>query len=597
MLGRLLKFRHVALLTTALVPTGAAYAGLAPVVDVQASSPVTNVSREQLENLPTGRRVEDLIRTCPAQTIPTVSSEPQILIDGVLTSPTASLNCVQPDDVRMIEVYKAHNSLRAEYGVTPLQWNPVLADHAQTFANQLGQTGQLVHASREGRGTERENISQGLPNWNVNQLMGSWLNERQYFRAGIFPNVSTTGDWYQVGHYSQIIWPTTTDIGCGIGMGRGSSWLVCRYNPGGNKDGKPVGTQPQIAQGQDGPAQRASLFDLGIYAGRAWTTDWFDIGGDTLGVDAPGGYNVAEAFAELRIPLLRDAPFFEDGQYQELFTEDEYRAALERGNKLSTPPPDDPWLQDTLTMGNWSTNGGVRFDLYDSDSPPLPASFLDFGIQTGSADAGAFGYRDVPGALDIFPYSHNIFASDKIALSDDIFLDLPSQGTTEMPVDTKVEQPTLPPTEVFNPNQPKAAQPTAKYEPSNPNTCNAMRFWDAEKMYQEAKAKGDQGAMTAAKGYMANAIMRQYEAVEAGVEAGEMASINVWSAADFLGKFMESYKDLTGELPPGYYDPPNGFMLEDGVIKPVDTAVEQPQLPPAEVFKPEEQKNIQCDLM
>jgi hypothetical protein len=43
-----------------------------------------------------------------------------------------------------------------------------------------------------------------------------------------------------------MIWPTTTDIGCGMDTGGGFNWLVCRYSPGGNKDGKPVGT-PEAA--------------------------------------------------------------------------------------------------------------------------------------------------------------------------------------------------------------------------------------------------------------------------------------------------------------------------------------------------------------
>ena len=116
-----------------------------------------------------------------------------------------------------------------------------MADNAQGYANQLASTGQRAHASREGRGNERENLSQGMLGWGTGQMMASWLAEKPYFRAGIFPDVSTTGDWSKVGHYSQMIWPTTTSIGCGLASGSGFKWLVCRYSPGGNKDGKGVG--------------------------------------------------------------------------------------------------------------------------------------------------------------------------------------------------------------------------------------------------------------------------------------------------------------------------------------------------------------------
>lgn len=234
--------RHSPLLVPALLAGVSPAAAAAPVIDSRSTSPVTVVTSEQLEKLPTGRRLEDLIRSCPSNTLPTIARQPDVLIDG---KPVIDLNCVQPADIEMIEVLRTHNDLRAQYGAAPLAWDPALADGAQGYVNILSRTGQLVHAPREGRGTVRENISQGLPNYRARQLMDNWLNERRYFVPGTFPNVSTTGDWYQVGHFSQMLWPTTTTVGCARGVGAASSWLVCRYNPGGNKDGKPVGIPVQ----------------------------------------------------------------------------------------------------------------------------------------------------------------------------------------------------------------------------------------------------------------------------------------------------------------------------------------------------------------
>jgi hypothetical protein len=302
MLSRSLSCHAGSALALALFANASTWAAPVPVVDTKSTSTSSGISREQLDSLPTGRRLEDLVRTCPSNTIPTVSRQPDVLIDG---KPLVDINCVQPADIEMIEVYKEHNAVRAIYGASPLVWDPVLVLGAGGYVNQLSRTGRPVHSSREGRGTVRENLSQGLPGWDSMQLMGSWLNERQYFQPGTFPNVSTTGDWYRVGHYSQMIWPTTTLIGCARGIGMGSSWLICRYDPGGNKDGKTVGIPPlqtqQVAQapavnttirprliGGDytgGAAQganghRASLFDLGIYGGGAWTSDWFEIAGN-----------------------------------------------------------------------------------------------------------------------------------------------------------------------------------------------------------------------------------------------------------------------------------------------------------------------------
>lgn len=133
------------------------------------------------------------------------------------------------------------NFERAEVGVPSLRWNPMLAEHAQSYANELAHTGELTHAPREGRGIERENLSKGLMGWGPRQMLNNWVAEKSDFMPGTFPNVSRTGDWSRVGHYSQMIWPTTTDVGCGSATGSGFQWLVCRYSPGGNKDGQMVG--------------------------------------------------------------------------------------------------------------------------------------------------------------------------------------------------------------------------------------------------------------------------------------------------------------------------------------------------------------------
>jgi hypothetical protein len=99
----------------------------------------------------------------------------------------------------------------------------------------------LVHSSRESRGAERENLAQAPTFYSSGQVVGLWTSERRNFLPGVFPNVSRTGNWYDVAHYTQIIWPTTTEVGCGIAAADGFNFMVCRYLPGGNKDGKPVG--------------------------------------------------------------------------------------------------------------------------------------------------------------------------------------------------------------------------------------------------------------------------------------------------------------------------------------------------------------------
>ena len=218
-----------------------------PIVDRQAASPIQSITREELERLPAGQRIEDLLKTCPATTFPTVTRDTRLPAAGSPISNPVSIRCLAPADLEMIDVYRTHNAARAEYGASPLARDPLLELSAADYAGQLARSGKLVHAPREGRGNIRENISQGLRGWSAGQLLGSWLNEKKNFVPGTFPNVSRTGNWFDIGHWSQMIWAKTVVIGCARAAGIGSTWMVCRYGPGGNRDGDLVGVRPAPA--------------------------------------------------------------------------------------------------------------------------------------------------------------------------------------------------------------------------------------------------------------------------------------------------------------------------------------------------------------
>lgn len=151
----------------------------------------------------------------------------------------------QPAGALESRLLAMHNAERSAVGAQPLCWNPQLAMDAAAWAQQLAIIRQLVHAPREGRGIERENLQQTLKGWGPDRMLRDWIVEKRDFTPGYYPGVARDGNWLNVSHYTQMIWPTTTDIGCGYAEGGGYGWLVCRYSPGGNKDGKPVGFPTQ----------------------------------------------------------------------------------------------------------------------------------------------------------------------------------------------------------------------------------------------------------------------------------------------------------------------------------------------------------------
>ena len=135
-----------------------------------------------------------------------------------------------------------HNVARADVGAPPLQWDPRLAASAASYGPALAQIGRLVHSPREVRPGQRENLAMAWTDTtSPDQLVGLWVRERQLFRPGAFPAVSATGNWADVAHYTQMVWRSTTHVGCAMHQaGSGWTYLICRYSPPGNIDGRPV---------------------------------------------------------------------------------------------------------------------------------------------------------------------------------------------------------------------------------------------------------------------------------------------------------------------------------------------------------------------
>lgn len=132
----------------------------------------------------------------------------------------------------------AHNRERAAFGSRPLVWDASLAAQARAYASELAQLGRLQHAPKARRPGQGENLWMGSRGAYVPEAMvASWASERRWFRHGIFPAVSTTGRWSDVGHYTQIVWPRTSRLGCGMASSARWDVLVCRYSPPGNQDG------------------------------------------------------------------------------------------------------------------------------------------------------------------------------------------------------------------------------------------------------------------------------------------------------------------------------------------------------------------------
>ncbi|MGN6498043.1 MAG: CAP domain-containing protein [Tsuneonella sp.] len=136
----------------------------------------------------------------------------------------------------------AQNAERDSAGVARLSWSGKLAQDAQGWADRLAARGTLAHASQDERQSEGENLWMGTAGYySAEDMIGGFAAEREKFKPGKFPAVSRTGKWEDVGHYSQLIWRDTKEVGCAVARNRENDFLVCRYWPGGNWIGVEVG--------------------------------------------------------------------------------------------------------------------------------------------------------------------------------------------------------------------------------------------------------------------------------------------------------------------------------------------------------------------
>jgi pathogenesis-related protein 1 len=139
------------------------------------------------------------------------------------------------------ELVRAHNAWRQRAGVLSLRWAADLAARAQARAEYLAAHGCLIehgllpedvgenlyHAGplhAEGRKDELFAVTPA-------QVVDTWGAESADYSAA----QDTCARNRQCGHYTQIVWTITEEVGCGMSVcpTLGQVW-VCNYRPKGN---------------------------------------------------------------------------------------------------------------------------------------------------------------------------------------------------------------------------------------------------------------------------------------------------------------------------------------------------------------------------
>lgn len=125
-----------------------------------------------------------------------------------------------------------HNQFRAQHQVGPVTWSDTVAASIQAFVETCpaGHSGNLKYGENWG-------ASYGMT-LSISDMVTGWYQEEEDYN---YSNPELSSD--VIGHFTQIVWKGTTEIGCALITNCPRPWpestiWMCQYNPRGNLQGQ-----------------------------------------------------------------------------------------------------------------------------------------------------------------------------------------------------------------------------------------------------------------------------------------------------------------------------------------------------------------------
>ena len=161
---------------------------------------------------------------------------------------------------RLVGITAAHNVVRAAVDsntpLPPLVWSDKLAQYAQQWADQLATTSCSSPHHRTSQELQAVGYGENLAAFvssaggsTAQQAVTAWASEKTCYTFGelMTTDQCDTACYTALhsdgcGHYTQIVWRTSTSVGCGVatcqnGKGKEDIW-ICNYSPPGNYVGR-----------------------------------------------------------------------------------------------------------------------------------------------------------------------------------------------------------------------------------------------------------------------------------------------------------------------------------------------------------------------
>lgn len=142
---------------------------------------------------------------------------PLLILSGLLYS----------QDRLSADLLARHNFYRSRHGVSKLSWNSSISSYAQKWADRLASEDRMYHRNSHRYGENIYWCTGKTPDGS--EVVDAWYSEIRYY------NFRRPGFSSKTGHFTQVVWRGSAEIGCGVSRSvSGGYYVVCNYSPSGN---------------------------------------------------------------------------------------------------------------------------------------------------------------------------------------------------------------------------------------------------------------------------------------------------------------------------------------------------------------------------
>ena len=133
------------------------------------------------------------------------------------------------------DLLKQHNSYRKKHSAGSLKKNSQLEEIAQKYSEVLAKKGSLVHSGSKFNG---EAMGENLyMSWGMTSVSGKHVTDEWYNEIELY-DFKKPGFSEETGHFTQLVWKGTKEMGCGAACQGSTCAVTCNYYPAGNYMGE-----------------------------------------------------------------------------------------------------------------------------------------------------------------------------------------------------------------------------------------------------------------------------------------------------------------------------------------------------------------------